>query len=637
MEIILREWQKDAYEAFKKNGYNGILKVGTGKGKTVFAIYCIKQFMDENPDSRTCIIVPTINLMFQWRKELLKFLDLEEDEVSLFYGQEKDISGKIVIYVVNSAVNHANLKKAHLLKPFDFMVADECHHYGSILFSKIFEIHTNRALGLSATPEREKDKGGTEKIIEGLGPKVFELNHLDDPKAIPNFVIWSILVGLTDEEKNKYEENSFEIVKLNRYFLVKFGISHENEDYIDKIKELANKKNPAALKMLSLWSKQSGIKYQAKNKLNLVKELVNMEKESKIIVFNERIEFTKKICEELDNEFSLDLFMIHSGLSKKEVQDKLNQFRDSKKGVLIAPRLIDEGYDVPDASVAIIVSFTKSARQMIQRDGRILRKTPEKENATRYSLVIEGIEEEKYFWVLRNSEMGGKAIEGEWLRYDSENNSFSDAERFKQGFLNFDKITQYHKDQFKEWVVKKLDYYENNLKRNDVEEIEKRFEFFNRFLDVVKILSEEYPNRWKELEKKLEKTHPIKKIKYIYHASEVEKNRLKKELRQVTSIISLPNSIFNAIMRYIENEPFDLDSSTEEFIITLTDRERPDIWPENIYGILQAMRNNLNQTKSIQKFYEKGEISKSAWRKHNRYGKLGRNIKRALKHNINSN
>lgn len=593
MEIKLREWQEDAYKVFKKNNYNGILKVGTGKGKTVFAIHCINEFMNENPNYRTCIIVPTINLMFQWKKELLKFLDIEEDEVSLFYGQEKSISGKIVIYVVNSAVNDANLKKAHLLNPFDFMIADECHHYGSNLFSKIFEIHTNNALGLSATPERERDKEGTGKIIEGLGPKVFELNHLDDPKAIPNFVIWSILVRLTEEEKNKYEENSFEIVKLNRYFLVKFGISPENEDYIDKIKKLADKKNPAALKMLSLWSKQSGIKYQAENKLNLVKELVNMEKENKIIIFNERIEFTKKIHEELDNKFSLDLFMIHSGLSKKEVQDKLNQFKDSEKGVLIAPRLIDEGYDVPDASVAIVVSFTKSARQMIQRDGRILRKTPEKENATRYSLVIEGIEEEKYFEVLRNSDVWEKALEGEWLRYDSDNNSFSDANSFKQGFLNFDKVKQYHKDQFKEWVIKKMDYYESNLKNKEIEEVERRLDFFSRFIDVIDLLSDEYPNRWRILNEKLKRVC-IKNVKYTHQVSHNERDILKEELRHISAEVRLSPNVFNAIMRFIENQPFELDDLTKEYIENLTDGKKPDIWPEKLYLFLQQiMRHKI--------------------------------------------
>ncbi len=154
MEIKLSGRQEEAYEAFKKNNYNGILKVGTGKGKTIFAIYCIKEFLRENNEFRTCVIVPTINLMFQWKKELVKFLEIEEDQISFFYGQEKDSTGKIVIYVVNSAVNDGNLRKTHLLKPFDFMIADECHHYGANLFSKIFDVHTSKALGLSATPER---------------------------------------------------------------------------------------------------------------------------------------------------------------------------------------------------------------------------------------------------------------------------------------------------------------------------------------------------------------------------------------------------------------------------------------------------------------------------------------------------
>ena len=131
MEITLRSWQKDAYQSFENNNFNGILKVGTGKGKTIFAIYCIKEFLRINPLFRTCIIVPTINLMFQWKNELIKFMDIEPKEISLFYGREKSVSGKIVIFVVNSAINSSNLQKAHLLKKFDFMIADECHHYGS--------------------------------------------------------------------------------------------------------------------------------------------------------------------------------------------------------------------------------------------------------------------------------------------------------------------------------------------------------------------------------------------------------------------------------------------------------------------------------------------------------------------------
>ena len=628
MEITLRSWQKDAYQSFENNNFNGILKVGTGKGKTIFAIYCIKEFLRINPLFRTCIIVPTINLMFQWKNELIKFMGIEPKEISLFYGREKSVSGKIVIFVVNSAINSSNLQKAHLLKKFDFMIADECHHYGSNLFSQIFENEFENKLGLSATPEREKDQEGTGKIIEGIGPKIFELNHLDDPKAIPQFVIWSILVKLTEKEQNEYEENSFEIFKLNKYISSKHSINPEDEDYFKKIKELAEKKDPAALKLLSLWSKQSGIKYQAENKIGLIKEIISMEKNSKIIIFNERIKFTERIYEELDKEFNLNLFFIHSGLSKNEVQDRLNKFRDIDKGVLIAPKMIDEGYDVPDASVAIVVSFTSSARQMIQRDGRILRKTDSKQNATRYSLIIENLEEDKYFYVLQKSEIASKAIEGEWLNYNSEDSTFSNSEEFKESFINYGKIKQHHKDQFKEWVLKKLDYYEQNF-TNNIEEIERRLEFFTRFIDIIDILSEEYPGRWIELKEKLKRV-PRNKVKYKHKIPHSEREILKQELRTINSRLTLPTDVFNSVIRFIDNEEFDLSHPTKEFLINLCDGDCPDIWPKRLFCFLRDVMLEKVQNIEISdneeenhppKVKEFKKPSKNALRKAKRYGK----------------
>lgn len=594
MAIELRDWQKEAYKSFINNNYRGILKVGTGKGKTVFAIYCIQKFLEKDPDFRTCIIVPTINLMKQWKREILKFLDIEASDVSLFYGNEKDSSGKIVIFVVNSAVIDTNLKKIHLLKPFDFMIADECHHYGSPLFSKIFDIDLTNKLGLSATPERERDKEGSEKIISGIGPKIFELNHLDNPDAVPPFVIWSILITLTDKEKKIYYDNKSDISPLQDCLCFEYGIMPGDEDYIDKIKELAKKKNRVALKLVGLWSKQAGILYEAKNKLPLVKEIVAMENNSKIIVFNERIKFTNKIYEELKKDSNLNLFLIHSKLPKTEIQKRLDKFREVKKGVLIAPKLIDEGYDVPDAAVAIVVSFSKSTRQMIQRDGRILRKTNENKKAIRYSLIIEGIEEEKYFQILRKSDISSKAIEGKWLKFDSEQNTFSEATEFKENFINFCKGR--HDTEFKRGIIEKLDHYESKIKKkndkNGINEIENRAEFFERFIDVIDSLLKEYPERWPNLRPKLKKYRKNEVI-YKQNIPNKEKNILKEELRWINAKIGLPDGVFDTIMRFIENEPFEINENALEYIMNLTSIDKPDIWPEKLYNFLkQIMRNN---------------------------------------------
>jgi superfamily II DNA or RNA helicase len=584
MEITLRSWQKEAYSAFKKSNFNGILKVGTGKGKTVFGIYCIQEFLKTNPQHKTCIIVPTINLLHQWKNELIKFMGVSEKDIGLFYGGKKDNSKKIVIYVVNSAVNDSNILNHHNKEPYDLMIADECHHYGANLFSKIFKTNIQYNLGLSATPERENDKEGTIRIIEGIGPKLFELNHMDDPDAIPPFNVWSVLVKLTSEESMKYEENSLEIGKLNNIIETKLNISPNDKDYMQKIMKLAKKKEPIVLKLMSLWSKQSAIKYQANNKLGLLKEIIKMEKDNKIIIFNERIKFTQKICDLLNDEFDLNIYMVHSGLTKTKVKKKLTQFKHASKGILIAPKLIDEGYDVPDASVAIIVSFSGSARQMIQRDGRILRKINNKK-AVRYSFIVEDVEEEKYFSIMQKSDMVDKALDGSWLRYDSEESTFSEAEDFKKSFVDFEKNKKKFRDQFDDWIVEKLNYYEENLEK-DPREIEKRVNFFSRYLDLIENLSENSPERWPKLKGKLKK-NSSDNVKFVNNVSLEDREELIRELRKINTKLILPNNVFDAIMRFIMDEEFTFCKDTKEYMNNLLEGNKPDVWPERLYDFLK--------------------------------------------------
>lgn len=587
MEINLRQWQREAYEVFERNNHKGILKVGTGKGKTVFGIYCIKKLREKKPNSRICIIVPTINLMFQWRSQLIKILDWKQEDISLFYGLKKETSGQVVIFVVNSAVSDDNLRNINDSKVFDFMIADECHHYGSNLFSKIFEIKTNWSLGLSATPEREGDKEGTCKIVGGLGEKIFELNHLDDPSAIPHFVIWSVLINLDDEESANYENNSVQITKLNNYFLTKFSLTPDDHNFREEISELAKKNEPAALKLLSLWSKQAGIKYEAKNKFQAVKEIVELEKGGKIIIFNERIKFAKKLYNYLDSK---NMFLIYSGLPKNEILRILDDFKQCKAGILITPRLIDEGYDVPDASVAIVASFTSSSRQMIQRDGRILRKTDDKKTATRYSLVVKDHEEYKYFNALRQSQISSAALEGMWVSF--ENNAFNESNEFKEEFLSFGEIDEHNENQFKVWVIKRMNFYDQNSVNNDIEKIEQKVDFFSRFTNVIESLIKEYPDRWKNLNKKMKRVSVMERttIKTNLNNSELIKN----QLRKLNARIQLPNDVFNVILRVVDSEPVEMNKSAKDYILNLTDGSRPEVWPSELYHFLKKISKNFH-------------------------------------------
>jgi superfamily II DNA or RNA helicase len=79
----------------------------------------------------------------------------------------------------------------------------------------------------------------------------------------------------------------------------------------------------------------------------------------------------------------------------KERHEILTRFREGEYKTLVASHVLNEGVDVPAARIAIILSGTGSAREYIQRLGRVLRKGKDKEKfALLYEVVAEDTSEE---------------------------------------------------------------------------------------------------------------------------------------------------------------------------------------------------------------------------------------------------
>ena len=76
-----------------------------------------------------------------------------------------------------------------------------------------------------------------------------------------------------------------------------------------------------------------------------------------------------------------------------ERKEMLDFFRNGKYPVLISSKVLNEGVDVPEASVGIIVSGSGSIREHVQRLGRILR-AGEGKQALLYELISAGTSEE---------------------------------------------------------------------------------------------------------------------------------------------------------------------------------------------------------------------------------------------------
>ncbi|MDA8144148.1 MAG: helicase-related protein, partial [Thermoplasmatales archaeon] len=76
----------------------------------------------------------------------------------------------------------------------------------------------------------------------------------------------------------------------------------------------------------------------------------------------------------------------------KERKEYLSMFRDGRVTALVTSRVLDEGVDVPDAMVGVVLSGSGSSRQYRQRLGRILR-PGEGKKAVLYEVVAKSTSE----------------------------------------------------------------------------------------------------------------------------------------------------------------------------------------------------------------------------------------------------
>ena len=70
----------------------------------------------------------------------------------------------------------------------------------------------------------------------------------------------------------------------------------------------------------------------------------------------------------------LDIEIITGNTPRSARESILDRLRTGNLDAVAAPRVLDEGVDVPNANLGVVVSASRTRRQMIQRMGRVLRR-----------------------------------------------------------------------------------------------------------------------------------------------------------------------------------------------------------------------------------------------------------------------
>lgn len=274
----------------------------------------------------------------------------------------------------------SGFRNINILSPhFALLVVDEVHHLPADKFKHI-ALHSlaYHRMGLSATPVRED--GRHEELFPLLGGIVYYKSPQDlvDQGYLSPYRIITVKVKLKQDERRLYEQ-------LRAKYRLLVGAKR-----FEEVLEAARRGDPKAIEALRIHSDMRQVIALSQSKIDKAVEIAREEYENggKVIVFTQYIDQAEEIAKRLG------ALLLTGETPDSDRKRALEQFKKAPRGILVVTTVGDEGLDIPDANVGIIVSGTGSRRQFIQRLGRLLRPKSNKTEARLYEIVIEKTAEE---------------------------------------------------------------------------------------------------------------------------------------------------------------------------------------------------------------------------------------------------
>ncbi len=358
-----RQHQKDALKAWISSKYRGVISMPTGSGKTYFAMLAMAYIK-----RTTMIVVPTIDLLHQWASLLERNF---ATKIGMLGGGSKE-HGEITVATYDSAQLHME----YCGNRYGLIIFDECHHLPSpgYRLAASMSIAPYR-IGLTATPDDDLER---KKITDELiGPIVYQL-HIDRLKGniLANYKINRIYLHLTDEEQIRYDTNRSKYLSFVRSCGIDFNKENSWREFIYKC-AVSNEGKEA----FTSYMEQKAIARNAIAKIKTLWELIKKHKNEQMIIFTADNNTAYKIGE------TFFLPVITHSTKAIERKNFLDKFRNGKYPIIVTSKVLNEGVDVPNASIGVVISGSASIREHVQRLGRILRAKDNKGKAILYELI----------------------------------------------------------------------------------------------------------------------------------------------------------------------------------------------------------------------------------------------------------
>ena len=375
----LYEWQDEALTAWSEAGWQGIVEAVTGAGKTMIGVAAIVEHLEVlDGAGRAVVIVPTIDLLEQWYTELIERLPARFSIGRMGAGHRDSLERADVLIAV---VNTARGKKIGL--PDDcrgLLVADECHRLASVQNKNVLNDDFVDRLGLSATYERP-DGAHESVLIPYFGKVVYSLDYRDAMAAgvIAPVRVATIGVDLSSRERAAYDEAAEYASRARSAMVNKYGapadpfgeyvawVSHACGGPRGDLQRLARR-------YMKFWQAKRQVLAETPAKLSVLDRMVPaIEDADRTLVFTSTIDSTESIVAILRGH-GIDAAAHHSHLDKTTRDQVLDRFRRGDLRVIVTAMTLNEGIDVPEADLAVVLAASRQRREMIQRMGRVLRR-----------------------------------------------------------------------------------------------------------------------------------------------------------------------------------------------------------------------------------------------------------------------
>lgn len=401
----LHDYQDEAITEWQKRNYRGIFDMATGTGKTYTGLGALTTLSKNIGHKLAAIIVcPYQHLVEQWVEDILKFnidpiigysdssqKDWPKRLKDAIRDQKLKVRGKeFFCFICTNATFSSDYVQTQLakIKSDTLLMVDEAHNFGAPYLSCLLYDNYKYRLALSATLDRHNDEEGTAKLYDFFGEKCIEytLDRAIEEKKLTKYKYYPIVVTLTEEELEAYDNLSYEIGKC--------------------IMKGKNGKMKLSSRGEKLALKRSRIVAGAKNKLTMLEEVIQPyihdkhilvycgatkgleQNQDRTDVDSEDIRQIDAVTDLLGNKLVMEVsqFTSKESVEEREVLKREFSAGDTLK-VLIAIKCLDEGVNIPKIKTAFILASTTNPKEYIQRRGRVLRLAEGKEYAEIYDFI----------------------------------------------------------------------------------------------------------------------------------------------------------------------------------------------------------------------------------------------------------